>query len=195
MQKTIAFGLWWMASTLAPAAHALPAVQIDFRLTLFEAFYPPNPCVDQQSLAGTLTLIAGSETERTGIATATQRVSCVRGDEFRLRVGVDDGDTVSFSFVGELFGPGPPDEPIALLASGVASIAAAPDASLLTIGRYENGSFVVGEDRWALMGYPTGGSSPVQVGMVQVVPEPATTLLLLVALAGMGTTGAMRSRR
>ena len=39
MQKTIAFGLWWMASTLAPAAHALPAVQIDFRLTLFEAFY------------------------------------------------------------------------------------------------------------------------------------------------------------
>ena len=96
MQKTIAFGLWWMASTLAPAAHALPAVQIDFRLTLFEAFYPPNPCVDQQSLAGTLTLIAGSETERTGIATATQRVGCVRGDEFRLRVGVDDGDTVSF---------------------------------------------------------------------------------------------------
>lgn len=170
---------WLLAACLASAAHALPAVQAEFRLN----YYPPNPCTDLGSptLSGLAALFLDGDLLGRGSPSAP--LACSDDGvqaSFAIRFDAPTTGALTFAFAGEW---GLPDGAAEVFAVEIPNPGPPDSPPQLFLGTFERGTFVPGGvGEWQLVAYP--GSSGVDLGgiAVAVVPEPATGLLLIAGL-------------
>jgi hypothetical protein len=184
---------WLLATCLASAAHALPAVQARFTLGFA---YPPNPCVETSFLHGEARLRVGDPAAGGSVTSAALTAPLAFGEAGSISLllpAVQDGP-VAIGFEGACKDADEADlGAVFALAEGVSDDPGAMPWH--KVGHFDRGQWVpTPAGPWALMAFADPGARiGTLAAALQVVPEPASAALVAAAL--LAATWAPRRRR
>lgn len=184
---------WLLATCLASAAHALPAVQARFTLDLA---YPPNPCIATSFLDGAAWLRVGDLLADSSVASAALAMPLACGDSgsLSLQLPAVQNGWVEIGFAGDWRDAN--DALLGEVYAVVEGVSADPGAMPWhEVGHFDRGQWVpTPAGPWALMAFADPGARiGTLAAALQVVPEPASAALVAAAL--LAATWAPRRRR